>query len=121
MSRVADFDWDNDADIVVREQAAITVYTNARGDIVIRQAGQYGPDEDTCVVVTPENSRKLADAIVRIAGVESVTPSTTSATKPMTNAERQRAYRERQRNAAVTPVVTERDAEPNGGANTRDD
>lgn len=119
MSRVADFDWDNDADIVVREQAAITVYTNPRGDIVIRQSGQYGPDEDVCVVVTPENSRKLADAIVRIAGVESVTPSTTlptSATKPMTNAERQRAYRERQRNAAVT----ERDAEPNGGANTRD-
>lgn len=95
------FNWDNEDLIAVSEQAAIAVYTNPKGDVVIQQAGQYGPSEDASVVVTPENVRALAQAIMREAGVEPVTSPPTN--KPMTNAERQRAYRERKRNAAVTP------------------
>jgi hypothetical protein len=65
------FDWKTiEEDIVVPEQAAIAVYNNPEGGIVLRQAGQYGPDEDTTVVLHPSHALLLARAILDRAGLD---------------------------------------------------
>jgi hypothetical protein len=95
----SDFDWDEIADdVVVPEQAAIAVYTNPKGHIVIRQAGQYGPDEDQWIVVAPMHALALAQAIAHAAG-DDLAASESPAPKDRTAAERQRRYRARN----VTP------------------
>ena len=38
--------WNDDDCVVIPHQAAIAVYFNLHGDLVIRQEGHYGPDED---------------------------------------------------------------------------
>jgi hypothetical protein len=50
----AEFDWDDDDSIVLREQRATAVYRNRSGAVVIRQRGA-GDDEDTFVFIEPEN------------------------------------------------------------------
>src|ERR1700734_393352 len=51
----SDFDWVKDkADIVLPEQPATAVYLNLRGDVVNRQARDYGEDDDL-ITVRPEN------------------------------------------------------------------
>ena len=107
---------------MVREQAAIAVVADESGNVVIRQAGQYGPEDDMWVVVAPENALALAEAIMRGVGFEPAGPSPISEpNKPKTNAERQCAHRERKRNAAVTPPVTEREPERHGSVTGRND
>jgi hypothetical protein len=65
------FDWKTiEEDIVVPEQAAIAVYTNPAGAIVLRQAGQYGPEEDTIIVVQPSHAMALASALLDRAGID---------------------------------------------------
>ena len=59
-----DFDW-RDVNIVVREQAAIAVYANPNDDVVIRQAGTYGIDEDVWITVNRENPVPLISALQR--------------------------------------------------------
>ncbi|MPZ36764.1 MAG: hypothetical protein GEU95_01660 [Rhizobiales bacterium] len=61
------FEW-HEGIIVVPEQMAIAVYTNPNNEVVIRQSGRYGPDEDQWVVVAPEHALRLAEAIIREAG-----------------------------------------------------
>ncbi|WP_331373791.1 hypothetical protein [Sinorhizobium chiapasense] len=56
------FDWNSDEDIVVERQAAIAVYENTTGDVVIRQEGRYD-DEDKCICVRPDNVKALVDAL----------------------------------------------------------
>jgi hypothetical protein len=70
MSTQDDFNW-NDAsgDIVVPEQAAVAVYNNPCNDVVIRQAGRYGIDEDCFVVIDPSHALTLAKAILDKAGL----------------------------------------------------
>lgn len=101
MSRSRDFDW-NDVvdDVVIPEQAAIAVFVNPQGDVVIRQAGQYGPDEDMWIIVAPDRAAVLADAIVQATAFHGTQPddSKPAAAKDRTAADRQRRYRERQRN-----------------------
>jgi hypothetical protein len=49
-----DFNWREARDegrIVVPEQAAIAVYENPHGDVVIRQEAQMHPDEDHFIYV----------------------------------------------------------------------
>lgn len=102
------FNWDEIADdVVVPEQAAIAVYTNPKGDIVIRQAGQYGPDEDQWIAVAPIHALALAHAIAHAAGLE-LAATESAAPKDRTAAERQRRYRARN---AVTPRHTVTDGE----------
>jgi hypothetical protein len=104
------FDWNEIADdIVVPEQAAVAVYTNPKGDVVIRQAGQYGPDEDHWIVVAPMHAHALAMAILRESGLRDAEPEMeatsefpkfdTTTGKDRTAAERMRRYRENKRNA----------------------
>ena len=65
------FDWKTiEDDIVVPEQSAIAVYHNPKGAIVLRQAGQYGPDEDTTIVLHPSHALSLARAILDRAGLD---------------------------------------------------
>jgi hypothetical protein len=45
-------------DLLVHPQPAIAVYTNARGQIVIRQEGDYR-EEDRFVFISPEHLEKL--------------------------------------------------------------
>lgn len=114
MRHGSDFDWDAIANaVVIPEQAATAVYENPEGNIVIRQAGQYGPDEDAWIVIAPEHAKQLADAILRCAAEitgDGDVDRSHGTTAPLTNAERQRRYRER-RNA---PRNGERNAQRNG-------
>jgi hypothetical protein len=106
MTASRDFDWnDDDSNVVVPEQAAIAVYLNPRGNVVIRQAGQYRPDEDSFVIVAPDHAAAVADAILRVAGLHRDQPDDSDPPKPKdrTTAERLRRYTERNRTAlAVT-------------------
>ena len=54
----------------IPDQAAISVYKNAAGIVVVKQAGQYGPDEDEEIHVDPIFALKLAKAILREARIE---------------------------------------------------
>jgi len=103
----ASFEWSSDDSVVVRSQAALAVYQNAAGAIVIRQEMQWDDDSDVFIVVQPENAPALARAIMREAGSgnggQLALPAPTSA------AERQRRYRERKRHGDVT-----RDGDVNG-------
>jgi len=54
----AEFRW-NDEDTVIPTQPAIAVYFNPHGEIVIRQEGQYGYDEDHWIYIRPQNLRFL--------------------------------------------------------------
>jgi hypothetical protein len=47
------FDWE--VHIVAPSQAAIAIYENEAGAVVIRQEGQYSPDEDVWIIVQPQN------------------------------------------------------------------
>ena len=55
-------DWNEDGvgddDIAVAQQNQIAVYTNPRGDVVIRQ--RDWPDDDTIILVAPEYAERLA-------------------------------------------------------------
>jgi hypothetical protein len=65
------FDWTTiQDDIVVPEQAAIAVYNNPDGGVVCRQAGQYGPDEDSWIFFHPSHALTLAKAILDRAGLD---------------------------------------------------
>jgi hypothetical protein len=65
------FDWTTiEDDVVIPEQAAIAVYTNPNGGIVCRQAGQYGPEEDSWIFFHPSHALALARAILDRAGLD---------------------------------------------------
>jgi hypothetical protein len=108
----ADFDWFGDEDVVVREQAAIAVYQNVRGNIAIRQKGDLNPEtldvEDVVIVVTPRHAAELARAILDLAEPERAQQLVLPA--PMTPAERQRKRRDKQRDSVTTQRDTERDS-----------
>lgn len=125
MSTAAEFDWrlaHDDGDLAITHQAAIAVYQNSRGDLVIRQEGQYGPDEDQVVIVTPENAAELAKAIIKAAGpvarpdidwnaVNADFDAMEARNGQSAGAERSRRYRQKKkRDASVTRDVTHRDA-----------
>jgi hypothetical protein len=83
------FDWAHDDSVVIREQPATAVYTNTSGDIVIRQANAQGDDDDAFIFLRPENVQALVDTMLAELSTEK---------PPLSNAERQRRYRERHRN-----------------------
>jgi hypothetical protein len=62
MSTQDDFNWnDVEEDLVVPEQAAIAVYNNPRNDLVVRQTGRFGNDEDHFVVIQADQDADPAD------------------------------------------------------------
>lgn len=60
----ATFEWDSDDCVLVHDQAAVAVYRNARGGIVIRQRG-WDEDSDVFVIIRPEYAALVAAAIMR--------------------------------------------------------
>ena len=103
-------DWDEagigDDDIAIRQQDQIAVYWNKRGEVVIRQ--HSWPDDDTIILIAPENAEHLADAILRCAAeltgnhhADEVAP----ARRDRTAAERMRRYRRNKRNSRNDTVV----------------
>jgi hypothetical protein len=104
-----DFDWlEADEHVAVPEQQALAVYTNPRGDVVVRQRGDY-PDEDVWIIVNPANAAALAAAILEAAGYSEPAPVTSqhrhSQPKDKTAADRQRRYRERNRHGPHRDVT----------------
>ncbi len=100
------FDWDKDRDdLVIEEQAAIAVYLNPRGAIVIRQKGELDPETydtvDSWIIVEPHYGAALARAIMALAPQQGTLAL--PAPGDRTAAERQRRHRERKRNGTVTP------------------
>ena len=73
MTDTSHFNWDPDGedgeDIIVRDQPGIAIYTNRRGDVVIRQEGHY-PEEDRFVYVLPDNVLKIAQKLLDVAGID---------------------------------------------------
>jgi hypothetical protein len=63
-----DFSWGADKEsIVIPSQPAIAVYFNPRGEVVIRQEGRFGLDEDRWIYIQIENLDPLIDILQRIA------------------------------------------------------
>jgi len=107
------FCWDEiEQDVVIRNQPAVAVYTNPNGGIVLRQAGDYGADEDHWVYFDPMHAEAIANAILAAASLDQ--RADTNSPKDSTAAERQRRYRARKRAAeGVTrnaDAVTDRNA-----------
>jgi hypothetical protein len=68
------FDWTTiEDDVVIPEQAQIAVYNNPNGGVVCRQAGQYGPDEDSWIFFHPSHAVALVKAILSKAGRDDLT------------------------------------------------
>jgi hypothetical protein len=92
------FDWCESESIVLREQPATAVYINQAGDIVIRQANTYGDDDDDFIFLRPENVPHLVAAIVDASQQVAADIEDAVEKAPLSNAERQRRYRDRHRN-----------------------
>jgi hypothetical protein len=67
-----DFDWAHDDSVVLRHQPGVAVYINQRDDLVIRQEGQYHPDEDVFIYISPNNIQDFIDKLTDICGIPSV-------------------------------------------------
>ena len=113
------FDWTTiEDDIVIPEQAAIAVYNNPDGGVVCRQAGQYGPDEDSSIWFHPSHALTLAKAILAKAGldmaivpVDAVDRGLRAGEDDATAANRSKRYRDRKRDERDAHRDAERDAE----------
>lgn len=61
-----DFSWSNHDAIVVAPVAAIAVYINLDGDVIIRQQVGLG-DEDSFIIIPPSNLKALIVALRKLA------------------------------------------------------
>ena len=59
----AEFDWNTDDAVILKEQRATAVYHNRSGELVVRQKADWDQDGDTLVYVTPENCNAFIDGI----------------------------------------------------------
>jgi hypothetical protein len=112
-----DFDWNPDREIiVVRSQPAIAVYLNPHDDLVIRQEGHYGPDEDQWIYITKSSVPKVVQAMLEAAGFETANtygmPLMLPKPERLSGAERQKRYRNKHRNGNGDAPVTESDELP---------
>ena len=57
-----DFSGNTDGSVVLRTRQGVAVYTNANGDVVIRQEGWLGED-DALIIVPRCDAEMLAEAI----------------------------------------------------------
>lgn len=62
-----DFDWSNNADLVFPTTAAVAVYLNCDGDLVIRQQRDPYEDEDSVVIIPRERVPALLRKIASVA------------------------------------------------------
>ena len=79
-----DFDWGDERSVIItdRVQAAIAVYPNEAGDLVIRQQAHYLVDrEDLVIVIGAEHIQAFIEQVHIIAGI----PTTSSRRPPVAN------------------------------------
>jgi len=67
------FDWSGDS-VVLEEQLRVAVYIGERGDLVIRQRADWNQDEDTVVLIAPQNIMEFVDKLTDVAGIPSLPP-----------------------------------------------
>ncbi len=104
MSGPEELDDSDESDVVVAEQAPISVYTNEAGAVVINQfQWQDGP---VCVFVIPHNAAALCRAILDAAEVDLVLAEREVTAKDATANERQRRRREKLRDSHAQASVT---------------
>jgi hypothetical protein len=119
MTSSSEFDWQCSAEekeyIAVRQQRAIGIYLNPHDEVVIRQEGHYGPEEDHWIYITKDNVPKV-QALLETAGFETATtsgePLLLQKPEPLTAAERQKRNRDKHRNGNGDVRVTEGDEVP---------
>jgi hypothetical protein len=71
-SDAGDFDWSSDnEDIVLREQRALAVYWNTRGDLVIRQERYWDEIDDPFLVIGRNNVDAFLDRLCDVVGIPS--------------------------------------------------
>ena len=60
------FSWDEiEDDLVLKEQLAIAVYENPKGDTVVRQAADRTRDEDNVIIINRNNLAVFVGALQR--------------------------------------------------------
>ena len=70
-----DYDWSkNGDDLVFGSSAAVAVYVNADGDLVIRQQRDRYEDEDSVVIVPSERVPALIRRISQVAALQRTPP-----------------------------------------------
>ena len=70
---MADYDWENSTDdLVFPAMAAVAVYLNVDGDLVIRQQRDQYEDDDSVVIIPRD---RVAALIRKISGVAELTQS----------------------------------------------
>ena len=65
------FDWNEDDSVVLRPQQAIAIYRNPSDGLVIRRERDWSEEEDTYIVIAPENVDAVLDRLCDVAGVQS--------------------------------------------------
>lgn len=58
------FDWSNDPDVLMPSQPATAIYTNAVGQVVIRQESRDG-DDDPYVLIGPQYLDRIIESLIR--------------------------------------------------------
>jgi hypothetical protein len=82
-----EFDWSLETDIPVPPQLATTVYSNARGEIVVRQRDDGFEDGDTIVILTVANADAIGHALIELAEESGFRPAWRDTSIPTTDEE----------------------------------
>jgi hypothetical protein len=69
---VTEFDWNDEDTLVLRRQFAVAVYRTPDGSLVIRQERDWNEEDDTCIVISPENVGDFVDRLTDAAGIPTV-------------------------------------------------
>jgi hypothetical protein len=68
----SDFDWIDEETLVLRRQRAVALYRLPDGGLVIRQERDWNEEDDTCIVISPENVGDFVDRLADVAGIPTV-------------------------------------------------
>ena len=63
-----EFDWRDDALVVLPEQAAVAVHMSEKGDVVIRQKAEFDEMDDGIITIAIENIGALVDRLNSVIG-----------------------------------------------------
>ena len=66
------FDWITDDSVIVEKQLPIAIYLNRRNHVVIRQEADGYSEEDTVILIAPQNIMQFINKLCDVAGIPSV-------------------------------------------------
>lgn len=64
-----DFKWNDPQGVLLQEQRATAIYRNSMGGIVIRQERGWDEEDDSYVIIAPENEQAFLDKLCDVIGV----------------------------------------------------